>query len=62
MGSCLIPRNELFKETHVLTKQKTVGDARKMLLESGFLFTKRENELHEHIGSKQAKFLLKESR
>ena len=36
-------------------------DARKMLLESGFLFTQPKNELCKHTGSKQAKSLLQES-
>ena len=34
------------------------GDARKMLPESGFLFTELKNELREHTGSKQAKVFL----
>ena len=38
------------------------GDARKMLLESGFLFMQLKNELREHTGSKQAKSLLQESK
>ena len=38
------------------------SDARRMLLESGFLFTQLKNELLEHTGSKQAKSLLQESK
>ena len=38
------------------------NDAAKMLPESGFLFTQPKNELCEHIGIKQAKSLLQESK
>ena len=37
-------------------------DARKMLLESGLLFTQPKNELHKHTRSKQEKSLLQESK
>ena len=37
-----------------------VYDARRILLESGFLFTQLKNELCEHTGSKQAKYYRKQ--
>ena len=37
-------------------EQDSGDDARKMLLESGFLFMQPKNELCEHTGSKQAVF------
>ena len=39
-----------------------VSDARKMLPESRFLFTQWKNEFCEHIGSKQTKSLLQETK
>ena len=44
------------------SKKEGNSDARKMLPESGFLFTQLKNELCEHTGSKQAKSLLQESK
>lgn len=43
-------------QTHIVAQGHVIGlcDARKMLLESGFLFTQSKNELWEHTGSKQA--------
>ena len=55
-------RSSLYPGRGYLTIQGQTGVNRKMLPESGFLFTELKDELLKHTSSKQAKSLLQESK